>query len=114
MQEFLDENERPTELKSGTNWGQAELVAEPLGKKLKSAWIKSGIMVHCDHFQFDSWNQVSNNLKGCDYNDSSLVHCKYGFLFSREEFCKHCRKEKDFTDLEEHNWIFENNLNNES
>ena len=110
MQEFLDENGRPTELKNSKNWGQAELVAEPLGKQLKSAWLKGGIMVHCDHFQYESWDHVIKNLKGCDYNDGSLLHCKYGFMFPREEFCKHCRKDKDFTDLEEHNWIFERNL----
>jgi hypothetical protein len=114
MQEFVDEDGTPTELKNGKNWGQAELVAEPLGKNLKSAWLKGGLMVHCDHFQYDNRDQVVSNLKGCDYDDGSLVHCKYGFLFPREEFCKHCRKEKDFTDLEEHNWIFESNLNNES
>ena len=110
MQEFLDEEGRPTELKHSKNWGQAELVAEPLGKKLKSAWLKGGIMVHCDHFQYDNWFHVENSLKGCDYDDGSLIHCKYGFMFPREEFCKHCRKEKDFTDLEEHNWLFERSL----
>jgi hypothetical protein len=114
MQEFLDEDGRPTELKNGKNWGQAELIAEPLGKKLKSAWLKGGLMVHCDHFQYDSWDEVIKDLKGCDYDDGSLVHCKYGFLFPREEFCKHCHKEKDFTDLEEHNWRYERNLDNES
>jgi hypothetical protein len=114
MQEFLEEDGSPTEVKHSKNWGQAEVVAEPLGKKLKSAWLKGGLMVHCDHFQYENWFHVINSLKGCDYEDGSLIHCKYGFMFPREEFCKHCRKEKDFTDLEEHNWIFESNLNNES
>ncbi len=114
MQEFLDEDGRPTELKHSKNWGQAELVAEPLGKQLKSAWLKGGIMVHCDQFQYDNWDHVMNNIKGCDYDDGSLTHCKYGFLFPREEFCKFCDSAKSFTDLEEHNWRFEKNLNNES
>lgn len=110
LQEFFDEEGNPTELKTSTHWGQAEVKAEGLGKQLKSAWLKGGIMVHCDHFNYDDWNHVEQSIKGCDYDDGSLVHCKYGFLFPREEFCTHCRKDKDFRDLEEHNWIFERNL----
>jgi len=114
MQEFLDEEGDPTELKKCKNWGQAELVAEPLGKQLKSAWLQGGKMVHCDHFQYDTWDEVEEKITGCDHDDGSLLHCKYKFLFPREEFCKFCDNTKDFRDLEKHNWRFEQNLNNES
>jgi len=114
MQEFLDEEGDPTELKKCKNWGQAELVAEPLGKQLKSAWLQGGKMVHCDHFQYDTWDEVEEKITGCDHDDGSLLHCKYKFLFPREEFCKFCDNTKDFKDLEKHNWRFEQNLNNES
>jgi len=114
MQEFLDDEGDPTELKKCKNWGQAELVAEPLGKQLKSAWLQGGNMVHCDHFQYDTWDEVEDKITGCDYDDGSLLHCKYKFMFPREEFCKFCDNTKPFTDLEKHNWRFEQNLNNES
>jgi hypothetical protein len=111
LQEFYDENGEPTELKTSSQWGQAEVKAEGLGKQLKSVWLKGGIMVHCDHWRFDNnWEEAKKSLTGCDYDNGSLIHCKYGFTFSRPEFCAHCRKDKDFRDLEEHNWIFERNL----
>lgn len=110
LQEFFDEDGNPTELKTSTHWGQAEVKAEGLGKQLKSAWLKGGMMIHCDHFNFPSLEEAKNHMNGCDYDDGSLIHCKYGFMFPREEFCVHCRKDKDFRDLEEHNWIFERNL----
>ena len=114
LQEFYDENGEPTELKTSTQWGQAEVKAEGLGKQLKSVWLKGGIMVHCDHFPYTTSNQIKENITGCEYNDGSLLHCKYGFPFPRKEFCTHCDNTKPFTDLEKHNWRFEQNLNNES
>ena len=111
LDEFLDENGNPLELKGNPEWGRAEILAESKGKILKSAWLKGGIMVHLDHFPYDEWEEVEKDLKGCDYDDGSLLHCKYGFMFPREEFCKFCDKSKDFTDLEEHNWRFERSLN---
>ena len=53
LKEFYDENGNPTELKSSTHWGQAEILAEASGKQLKSAWLRNGIMVHCDHWHYD-------------------------------------------------------------
>jgi hypothetical protein len=114
LQEFFDEYGNPTELKTSSQWGQAEIKAEGLGKQLKSVWLQGGIMVHCDHFQYDTWNEVKEKITGCEYNDGSLLHCKYGFPFPRKEFCTHCDNTKPFTDLEKHNWRFEQNLNNES
>jgi hypothetical protein len=114
LQEFYDENGEPTELKTSTQWGQAEVKAEGLGKQLKSVWLKGGIMVHCDHFPYTTSNQIKENITGCEYNDGSLLHCKYGFPFPRKEFCTYCDNTKPFTDLEKHNWRFEQNLNNES
>ena len=114
LQEFYDEDGNPTELKTSTQWGQAEVKAEGLGKQLKSVWLKGGIMVHCDHFPYTTSDQIKENITGCEYNDGSLLHCKYGFPFPRKEFCTHCDNTKPFTDLEKHNWRFEQNLNNES
>lgn len=111
LDEVLDENGNPLELKGNPEWGRAEILAESKGKVLKSAWLKGGVMVHLDHFRYDSWEDVEKDLTGCDYDDGSLLHCKYGFMFPREEFCKFCDKSKDFTDLEEHNWRFERSLN---
>ena len=114
LQEFYDEKGNPTELKNHIHWGHAEIKAEPLGKQLKSVWLKGGMMMHCDHGDrtdyYINLEEVKKNIKGCDYDDGSLVHCKYGFIFPKEEFCKHCRKDKDFRDLEEHNQIFEYSL----
>ena len=112
MQEFLDEKGDPTELKSSTHWGQAEIQALPLGKQLNSAWLQGGNMVHCDHFKYDTWGEVEDKITGCDYDDGSLLHCKYKFIFPKEEFCKFCDSTKSFTDLEEHNLRFEQSLNN--
>jgi hypothetical protein len=111
LNEFYDENGNPTELKTSTHWGQAEILAESLGKKLKSAWLKNGIMVHCDHWKYDdNFDKVLEDITGCGYETNSAINCKYGFTFPREEFCKFCDSTKDFKDLEEHNWRFEASL----
>jgi hypothetical protein len=111
LKEFYDENGNPTELKTSTQWGQAEIQAEPLGKQLKSAWLKNGIMVHCDHWEYDdNFDKVLENITGCGYETKSAITCKYGFTFPKEEFCKFCDSTKDFKDLEEHNWRFEASL----
>jgi hypothetical protein len=111
LKEFYDENGNPTELKTSTQWGQAEIKAEPLGKQLKSAWLKNGIMVHCDHWEYDdNFDKVLENITGCGYETNCAINCKYGFTFPREEFCKFCDSTKDFTDLEKHNWRFEDSL----
>ena len=56
MQEFINEDGDPTELKKCRNWGQAEIQSAPLGKQLKSAWLQGVNMVHCDHFKYDTWD----------------------------------------------------------
>jgi hypothetical protein len=56
--------------------------------------------------------QEAKKITGCDYDDGSLLHCKYKFIFPKEEFCKFCDSTKSFTDLEEHNLRFEQSLNN--
>lgn len=111
LKEFYDENGNPTELKTSTQWGQAEILAEASGKQLKSAWLKNGIMVHCDHWPFDdNFDKAIEEIKGCGYETNCAINCKYGFTFPKEEFCKFCDSTKDFTNLEEHNWRFEASL----
>lgn len=111
LKEFYDENGNPTELKTSTHWGQAEILAESLGKQLKSAWLKNGIMVHCDHWYYDdNFDKVIGEISGCGYETKSAISCKYGFTFPKEEFCTFCDSTKDFRDLEEHNWRFEDSL----
>jgi hypothetical protein len=111
LKEFYDENGNPTELKTSTQWGQAEIQAEALGKQLKSAWLKNGIMVHCDHWHYDdNFDKVVEEIKGCGYETNCAINCKYGFTFPREAFCKFCDSTKDFKDLEEHNSRFEASL----
>jgi hypothetical protein len=110
LQEFYDEDGNPTELKTSTHWGQAEIASQNKGNQLKSVWLKGGLMVHCDHFPYTTLDQIKKHITGCDYDDGSLLHCKYGFPFPRKEFCTHCDATKSFTDLEEHNWRFERNL----
>lgn len=105
LDEFFDENGNPTELKTSTHWGQAEIYAEPKGKQLKSAWLKGGNMVHCEHWGYDTdWEKAKSEMTNCKFG---LKRCKYGFTNSREIFCNVCDNEKDFTDLQEHNWKFE-------
>jgi hypothetical protein len=110
LQEFFDDEGNPTELKTSTHWGQAEIASQNKGNQLKSVWLKGGLMVHCDHFPYTTLDQIKKHITGCDYDDGSLLHCKYGFPFPRKEFCVHCDKTKPFTDLEEHNWRFERNI----
>lgn len=111
LKEFYDESGNPTELKTSTQWGQAEIQAEALGKQLKSAWLKNGIMVHCDHWHYDdNFDKVVEEIKGCGYETNCAINCKYGFTFPREAFCKFCDSTKDFKDLEEHNSRFEASL----
>jgi hypothetical protein len=111
LKEFYDENGNPTELKASTHWGQAEIQAEVLGKQLKSAWLKNGIMVHCDHWHYDdNFDKVIEEIKGCGYKTNCAINCKYGFTFPREQFCNFCDSTKGFTNLEEHNWRFEASL----
>jgi hypothetical protein len=111
LKEFYDESGNPTELKTSTQWGQAEIQAEALGKQLKSAWLKNGIMVHCDHWHYDdNFDKVVEDIRGCGYETNCAINCKYGFTFPREAFCKFCDSTKDFKDLEEHNSRFEASL----
>jgi hypothetical protein len=111
LKEFYDESGNPTELKTSTQWGQAEIQAEALGRKLKSVWLKNGIMVHCDHWQYDdNFDKVIETITGCGYETKSAITCKYGFTFPKEEFCTFCDNTKDFRNLEEHNWRFEASL----
>jgi hypothetical protein len=111
LKEFYDESGNPTELKTSTQWGQAEIQAFELGRKLKSAWLKNGIMVHCDHWHYDdNFDKVVENISGCGYETNCAINCKYGFTFPREEFCKFCDSTKDFKDLTEHNSRFEASL----
>lgn len=110
LDEFYDENGNPTELKGNSDWGQAEIKAELKGRILKSAWLKGGIMIHLDGFGFNNWEHVKDNISGCDYNDTSLLHCKYGFMFPRKDFCNFCYNTKDFSDLNENNIRFEESL----
>lgn len=114
LKEFYDERGNPTELKTSTHWGQAEIHAENKGKELKSAWLKGGNMVHCDHWHYNmDWEKVKTDITGCGYKTNSVINCKYGFTFPKEQFCKQCDDTKDFTDLEEHNWRFEKQLDKE-
>jgi hypothetical protein len=111
LKEFYDENGNPTELKTSTQWGQAEIKAEALGKQLKSAWLKNGIMVHCDHWPYDdNFDKAIEEIKGCGYETNCAINCKYGFTFPKEAFCNFCDSTKDFKDLEEHNSRFEASL----
>jgi hypothetical protein len=111
LKEFYDENGNPTELKTSTQWGQAEIQAEALGRKLKSAWLKNGIMVHCDHWYYDdNFDKVVEDIRGCGYETNCAINCKYGFTFPNETFCKFCDSTKDFKDLAEHNSRFEASL----
>lgn len=111
LKEFFDENGNATETKESTHWGQAEISAENKGRQLKSVWLLGGNMVHGDHWRFnDDWESVKKEIMGCDWKTRSIIKCKYGFTSPRQEFCVHCNKDKNFTDLEEHNWRFERSL----
>lgn len=110
LKEFINENNEPQELKGNPFWGQAEIVASGLGYKLGSVTLKFGNFVHCDHWQEHGidFESAINRIKGCGYKTASqTINCKYGFTFPREQFCLACRKSQDFTDLEEHNKFFE-------
>lgn len=108
---FFDSEGNAEEIKGNPYWGQAEILAEPKGFRLKSAWLKGGNMLHCDQWDYGKdWEKAINELKGCDWNTNTKIKCKYGFTFPREQFCNFCDKTKDFTDLEKHNQIFEQSL----
>ena len=111
LKEYYDENGEPMELKGNPYWGQAEIQAASLGEQLGSATLKFGNFVHCDHWQYGTdFETAIKNIKGCGHKTNSIVNCKYGFLYPREEFCLGCRKSKDFTDLEAHNTFFEQQI----
>jgi hypothetical protein len=111
LKEYYDENGEPTELKGNPYWGQAEIQASTLGEQLGSVSLKFGNFVHCDHWEYGTnFQEAIKSIKGCGYKTNSVVNCKYGFLFPREEFCLGCRKSKDFTDLEAHNSFFEQQI----
>lgn len=111
LNEFFDEHGNATETKESTHWGQAEISAENKGRQLKSVWLLGGNMVHGDHWKYnDDWETAKHDLLGCGWKTRSFINCKYGFTSPRPEFCVHCNKDKNFTDLEEHNWRFERNL----
>jgi hypothetical protein len=111
--EFIDDNNEPQELKGNPLWGQAEIAASGLGHKLGTVTLKFGNFVHCDHWQQygDNFELAISNITGCGYKTpSQTINCKYGFLFPRKQFCLACRKSFDFTDLEEHNKFFEEQI----
>ena len=112
LQEFIDDNGEPQELKGNPLWGQAEIVASRIGKEhLGTAFLKFGNFVHCDHWKYDDdFERASNDIKGCGFKTNSLVNCKYGYMYPSEAFCLACRKSKNYTDLEEHNWFYEYNV----
>lgn len=109
LKEFYDEEGNPTELKGKDDWGQAEIQAETKGHFLGSSYLAFGNMVHADHWKFeDNWNELVNSITACDkYDEPGASKCKYGYLFPNERFCGLCDHTKNFTDLEKHNWQYE-------
>jgi len=111
LKEYYDEAGEPMELKGNPYWGQAEIQSSGLGKQLGSAALKFGNFVHCDHWQYGTdFEKAIEDIKGCGFKTNSVINCKYGFLFPREEFCLGCRASKAFTDLESHNIFFETEI----
>jgi hypothetical protein len=111
LKEYYDESGEPMELKGNPFWGQAEIQASSLGKHLGSVTLKFGNFVHCDHWQYGiDFETAIKDIKGCGFKTNSVVNCKYGFTFPREEFCLGCRASKNFTDLESHNIFFEREI----
>ena len=112
LQEFIGEDGEPEELKGKPLWGQAEIIASRIGNKhLSTAYLKFGNFVHCDHWDYDDdFETASRDIKGCGFKTNSLVNCKYGYMYPNEDFCLGCRKSKDYTDLEEHNWFYERSI----
>ena len=91
--------------------GMIKIQSSGLGKQLGSAALKFGNFVHCDHWQYGTdFEKAIEDIKGCGFKTNSVINCKYGFLFPREEFCLGCRASKAFTDLESHNIFFETEI----
>jgi len=98
LQEFFDANGNPTELKINdviySDWGQAEIRAQPINKQIKYIMLVWGNFCHIDHMgDFDKNTQkfVENeSTAGCKKYNYGQSKCKFGYYTISPHFCTLC------------------------
>lgn len=106
LDEWFNDDGNSLEVKGNPLWGEAEIRKESLGKQLNTVYLAFGNFVHLDDWPGPVEQEELKKFKieGCNkYNGG----CKYGFLISDEKFCKCCRFNKKFVDLDIHNHYYE-------
>lgn len=98
LQEFLDSDGNPTELKINNiiyeNWGQAEIQAQPMNKKIKYIMLVWGNFCHIDNMDsFDKQTQKfveQESTSGCKKYNNGQSKCKFGYYNISPHFCTLC------------------------
>ena len=106
LKEFFDSNGNPTELKINdtiySDWGQAEIKAKPVNKKIKYIMLFWGNFCHIDNMgDFDKLTQKfveQESTSGCKKYNNGQSKCKFGYYNIAPHFCTMCST--DISELE--------------
>ena len=98
LHEFFDSDGNPTELKINNitynDWGQAEMKAQPIDKKIKYIMLVWGNFCHIDNMgDFDKNTQKfieRESTSGCRKYNNGQSKCKFGYYNASPHFCSLC------------------------
>ncbi len=98
LKEFFDSDGNPTELKVNdiiyNDWGQAEIKAQPVNKKIKYIMLAWGNFCHIDNMgDFDKQTQKfveQESTVGCKKYNNGQSKCKFGYYNISPHFCTLC------------------------